>query len=105
MGSTIAIAGGLAQRPGRGGHAWVFATWLLGLRRLGWSVVFVDRLEQGWIGEAVEGSRPARWLADVMARFGLADDWALLHDDGARTLGLSREDLCARLDDAALLVN
>jgi hypothetical protein len=105
MGSTIAIAGGLAQRPGRGGHAWVFATWLLGLRRLGWSVVFVDRLEDDWIGGPVEGSPQARWLADVMARFGLAGDWALLHDGGARTLGLSREDLRARLDDAALLVN
>jgi hypothetical protein len=103
--TTIAIAGGLAQRPRRGGHAWVFVTWLLGLRRLGFAVVFVDRLEQAWIGGPVEGSAQARWLADVMARFGLADDWALLHDGGACTLGLGREELRARLDDAALLVN
>jgi hypothetical protein len=105
MAATIALAGGLAQRPRRGGHAWVFLTWLLGLRRLGHRVVFVDRLEEEWIGGRVEGSAQAGWLADVMARFGLADDWALLHDGGARTLGLAREDLRDRLDDAALLVN
>ncbi|MCW3050015.1 MAG: hypothetical protein JWO74_4299 [Solirubrobacterales bacterium] len=104
MAATIAVAGGLAQRPRRGGHAWVFLTWLLGLRRLGWDVVFVDRLEPAWIGEPVEGSAPARWLSEVMHHFGLAGDWALLHD-GTRTLGLTRQDLADRLDDAALLIN
>jgi hypothetical protein len=105
MAPTICVSGGLAQRPHRGGHAWVFLTWLLGLRRLGHPIVFVDRLEADWIGGPVEGSVEARWLAEVMARFGLQDDWALLHDGGARTLGLARGDLHDRLDDAALLVN
>lgn len=105
MGSTIAVSGGLAQRPGRGGHAWVFLTWLLGLRRLGHRVVFVDRLEADWIGEPVDGSPHARWLAEVMERHGLGEDWALLHDGGRRTLGLARDALADRLDDAALLVN
>lgn len=105
MTATIAISGGLAQRPHRGGHAWVFLTWLLGLRRLGCDVVFVDRLEPAWIGGPVEGSEQAGWLADMMARFGLAGDWALLHDDGRRTLGLDRDALADRLDEAALLVN
>jgi hypothetical protein len=105
MAATIAVSGGLAQRPRRGGHAWVFLTWLLGLRRLGHRVVFVDRLEADWIGGPVEGSAQARWLAEVMARFGLQADWALLHDGGGSSLGLSREELRDRLDDAALLIN
>jgi len=103
--TAIALAGGLAQRPGRGGHAWVFLTWLLGLRGLGCDVVFVDRLEEEWIGGPVEGSPQAQWLADTMARFGLAGDWALLHDGGRRTLGLGRAELEERLDASALLVN
>lgn len=105
MAATIAVSGGLAQRPRRGGHAWVFLTWLLGLRRLGHPVVFVDRLEPDWIGGPVAGSPQARWLAEVMARFGLDGDWALLHDGGRSSVGLSRGELADRLDDAALLIN
>ena len=32
------VAGSVAQRPGRGGHTWVFLQYLLGLRELGWDV-------------------------------------------------------------------
>ena len=42
---SIAIAGSLAQKPGRGGHTWVFLQYLLGFRKLGWDVLFLDRLE------------------------------------------------------------
>jgi hypothetical protein len=105
MATTIAVSGALAQRPRRGGHAWVFLTWLLGLRRLGCSVVFVDRLEPAWVDGPIESSSEARWLAHVMGEFDLAGDWSLLHDEGRRTLGLSRAALADRLDDAALLVN
>lgn len=105
MASTIAVSGGLAQRPGRGGHAWVFITWLLALRRLGWAVLFIDRIEPEWIGGPVQGSAEARWLEQVMERFGLADSWALLHDDGAHSIGLAPDEVADRLDDAAALVN
>ena len=74
---TIVIAGSLAQRPFIGGHTWVFLQYLLGLRRLGWDVLFVDRLEPGMcVGEGGEPSSFAdsanlRYLAEVMERFGL----------------------------------
>ena len=45
MAETVLIGGSLAQRPGHGGHTWVFLQYLLGFRRLGWEVLFVDRLE------------------------------------------------------------
>jgi hypothetical protein len=102
---TIAVSGGLAQRPGRGGHAWVFLTWLLALRRLGWSVLFIDRLEAEWIGGSVADSAEARWLAQVMEGFDLGDSWALLHDGGTSSLGLAPDAVADRLDDAAALVN
>ena len=48
----IVIAGSLAQRPHHGGHTWVFLQYLLGFRRLGWDVLFVDRLEPGMCVDA-----------------------------------------------------
>jgi len=106
--STIAVCGSVAQRPGRAGHAWVFLSYLLGLRGLGHEVVFIDQLQP----EMVEGgppaggwpsSREARWLAGLMAEFGLGDSYALLLDDGSRTLGLSRGQLRRRLQGSLLL--
>ena len=47
MSETIVVAGALAQRPWIGGHTWVFLQYLLGFRRLGFDVLFVDRLEPG----------------------------------------------------------
>ena len=32
---SIVIAGSVAQKPGRGGHTWVFLQYLLGFRKLG----------------------------------------------------------------------
>ena len=42
---TVIVAGSVAQRPGNGGHTWVFLQYLLGFRRLGWDVLLLDRLE------------------------------------------------------------
>jgi hypothetical protein len=88
MAGRVIIGGALAQRPGRGGHAWVFLQYLLGFRRLGWDVLFLDRLD----GEAeAEGStsdgpwhagRGVDQLARLMDAFGLGDDWAVCAGDG-----------------------
>lgn len=84
--ASIAVAGSLAQRPGHGGHAWVFLNYLLGLRRLGHEVTFVDRLDE-------QDERARRWLEDVMTGAGLARDYVLLtddpdsHDEALRRLG------------------
>jgi hypothetical protein len=91
----ITIAGGLAQRPGRGGHAWVFLQYLLGLRRLGWDVHFIDRLDAGMDRAGVE------FLANVMKRFGLADSWTVLHDGGV----YGCPDVMDRVRNSAFLLN
>ena len=46
MGETIVVAGALALKPRQAGHTWQFLQYLLGFRRLGWDVVFVDALER-----------------------------------------------------------
>jgi hypothetical protein len=108
---TIIVAGAVAQRPQHGGHTWVFLQYLLGFRRLGFDVVFVDRLEPEMCVDATGAPAPfrssenLRYLVEVMERFGLAGRWSLLFDSGRETAGLERKDVVERARHSALLLN
>ena len=108
---SIAVAGSIAQKPGRGGHTWVLLQYLLGLRQLGWDVVFLDRLEpemchdEMWAQVPIEHSWNVRYLRDVMRRFGLEDRYASLCNDGASTIGLSRSQILERVAASEALIN
>lgn len=108
---SIAVAGALAQRPGRGGHAWVFLQYLIGLRRLGWDVLFIDRLEPAMCVDAhgracsVAESENLAYVHRVMKEFGLASDYCVLAGDGGQTFGLTRPAVTRRLGESALLIN
>jgi hypothetical protein len=71
---------------------------MLGLRRAGCRVVFVDRMSPAF-GDVGEG---VRWVRDVMAAAGLDSAWSVLLDDGT-TAGVPRADLLDRARDALLL--
>ena len=109
MRPTITICGSLAQRPGKGGHAWVFLQYLLGLRRLGYEVLFLDRLEQDMcrdgFGEACapRNSVGFQYLRGVMGRFGL--EFAVACDGGKAYLGLDRREVLERVRRCELLIN
>jgi hypothetical protein len=105
----ILIGGSVAQRPGYGGHAWVFLQYLLGFRRLGYDVLFVDRLEPDMcVDEAGMPCRPEtsvnlRYLAGVLKPFDLS--FAVLVEEGTRVIGMSREELAAWADGSVLFLN
>lgn len=109
MRGTIVVSGALAQRPGVGGHTWVFLQYMLGFRALGWDVLFVDELAPELCISAngrpcdPERSVNARYLAAVMSEFGFGDSWALLVD--AQAIGVSREEVLKRTDSAPFLLN
>ena len=100
--ATIVVAGALANKPFSGGEAWVRLSWVLGLRRLGFDVVFVEQLADAAWDEAA----PARaYFADVMAEFELRDRAALVRGGGPETAGIAWEELLALVEGADLLVN
>ena len=107
----VVIGGALAQRSGRGGHAWVFLQYLLGFRRLGFDVLFLDRLEREMCvsdrgdGAAVGMSANLAYLADVMRRFDLGDSWHLLYDRGHSVVNGTREGALDALRDADIFLN
>jgi hypothetical protein len=111
MSRQIIFAGSRAQRPGRGGQMWVFLQYLLGFRRLGYDVLYVDALEsrdcvdqQGQPCE-VEDSYNLRYFVDAMRRYGLDDAWALLCDGGQRALGIKRDALANRVEQACCVIH
>jgi hypothetical protein len=111
MRETIIVAGSVAQKPWRGGHAWVFLQYLLGFRSLGFDVHFVDRLDPGMCvgadGSPVpfRESENLRYLAGVMQEFGLADNWTLIYDGGREVAGGERSEVVALARRSPLLLN
>jgi len=107
----IAVAGSLAQKPCQGGHTWQFLNYLLGLRRLGWDVLFLDRLEPGMCIDAagktcpIDDSVNLRSFRDVMDRFGLGDAFSLDYDRGVKHYGRSRREVLEFLRTSVAVVN
>ena len=100
MKDRLVIAGALAQKPGYAGHAWVFIHWLLGFRRLGFDVLFIDRLTPD-----VTAGGGSEYLISVMNRFDLASDYCLLGANGGQIAGITRSEVLERTRDSMLLIN
>jgi hypothetical protein len=98
---AVIVSGMIAATPWQGGATWAVLQYLLGLRRLGCDVHFL---------EPVDGTDSATdavaYVREVMDRFGLADRWALIPTDGDEPVGLSRGELreVARRTDVLLSV-
>jgi hypothetical protein len=91
----------IAATPGQGGATWAILQYLLGLRRLGWEVCFMEPVD----ADGLASSAPARYCGEVMARFGLDDRWALIPSGGGDPVGMSRRRVDAVARDAEVLIN
>jgi len=111
MNNSVVIAGSLAQRPRQGGHTWQFLQYLLGFRRLGWEVLFLDRLEpEMCVDEAGQRCSPERsvnlaYFLSIVERFGLQDSFALDFNQGEMWYGIPRSLVRQRLKRSAFLLN
>jgi hypothetical protein len=94
--NTILVAGAVAQKPRQGGHAWVFLQYLLGFRRLGYDVIFIDRADPGMQSDV-------RYLSDLLDGYGI--EHLVIADHGEKILGGTREQLRLRLRESTLLLN
>jgi hypothetical protein len=111
MPRTILIAGSLAQSARKGGLTWCFLQFLLGFRRLGYSVLLLDRLEPGMCvdeqgrGVRLEQSINLAYFRKVMKSFGLEDRYSLSYNRGEWTLGLSPRRVLEEAANAVCLFN
>jgi hypothetical protein len=95
---TILFSGMIAGDPGQGGATWAVLQYLLGFRRLGHDVVFV---------EPVKTLTPAvtEYFRSVTEEFGLQGSAALLIAGTRKTVGLPYDRLAAVARRADMLVN
>src|SRR5688572_26060629 len=108
---TILISGSLAQRPGAGGHAWVFLQYLLGFKRLGFDVLFLDWLNDKMCVDragqtcTAEDSWNLEYLSCVLEQAGLHQSWSLNYNNGQQTFGLGRSKVLEKASDALFILN
>lgn len=108
---TIVVSGALAQKAGHGGMTWVYLQYLLGLRRLGWDVLFVDWLDETTSVDEngaqceIAASQGAGYAIQVFEAFGLGDAFALLDRSTGTSVGRSRAEVRAALRRSACLLN
>lgn len=107
---TIVISGALASKPRHGGHAWFLLQYLLGFSRLGWAVLFIDRLsaaqrfdDQGRPCAASQSTAVA-FLSGLFRRWGLDASYAVLDEQG-ECCGLERAEVLRRCAESAMLLN
>src|SRR5436309_2475449 len=80
---SIVIAGSVAQKPRHGGHTWVFLQYLLGFRRLGWDVLFLDRLDPAASADAAGRACPTCGLDWITTPQPIVlEHWPVARDEG-----------------------
>ena len=104
----ILLSGMIAGVPYQGGATWAVLQYLLGFRRLGHDVCFVEPVEEEALrpaGAPLARSDNAAYFRRVMADFGMGHSSALLLAGTRQTVGLPYERLREAARRADVLVN
>jgi hypothetical protein len=108
---TVVVSGAIANKHKNGGEAWVRLSWILGLRRLGFDVWFVEQMDAASAVDAAgrptafAESENRRYFEQVVERFGLGGRASLLFEGGREASGVPLEELLPVAEEARLLVN
>ncbi len=109
--SVVLVSGAIANKPLKAGEAWHRLHWVLGLRRLGFTVTFVEQiasencLNASGSVVALEDSVNLAYLKAIAEAFGLANSVVLIEDNGQQTHGMGFVELLDLAAGADLLIN
>src|SRR5712691_7335768 len=109
--TTVVVSGALANKYLNGGNAWTRLSWVLGLKKLGFTVYFFEQLGRescvdadGGVS-AFENSVNVDYFKEIIEQFGLSGSAALVYGNGEETCGLSYAELLEVAEAADLLIN
>src|SRR5260221_136787 len=93
---TVLVSGMISAVPRQGGATWAVLQYLLGFKRLGHDVYFVEFVPPSALrpdGVSLVDSHNAHYFRSVMAEFGFEQSAALLVDGSRASVGLSYDRL------------
>jgi hypothetical protein len=105
---TILLSGMIAAHPLQSGATWAVLQYLLGFRRLGHRVIFVEGIPAGTCspkGIPLDRTLNARYFSGVMKAFGFDSASCLMVAGTRQTVGLSYEQLMQVARSADVLIN
>jgi hypothetical protein len=108
---TVLVSGAIANKHLNGGEAWARLNWLLGLRRLGCTVYFVEQIRSDACVDdtgaqaSFEESANLRFFTNIVRTFGFDEVSSLVLDEGPQTYGLSYQDVLDVAEAADVLIN
>ena len=109
--ATIMVSGALANKYLNGGEAWVRLSWVLGLKKLGFKVFFVEQISRRNCVDAAgamtsfEKCVNLAYFKKITEQFNLADSAVLIYENGEQIYGPGYQQLLETADTADLLVN
>ena len=109
--STIVVSSIIANKNLNGGNAWAVLSWILGLKKLGFQVYFLEQIGRESCADATgavtafENCANLTYFEQVTEQFGLSDSAALIYEDGEQIHGLTYAELLDVAEAADLLVN
>lgn len=105
---TILVSGMLAGVPFQGGATWAVLQYVLGFKRLGHTVYFVEPIAKSALqpeGVRFADSINAQYFCQVINAFGLQENAVLVREDTRETVGLSHEQLHEIARQTDVLIN
>jgi hypothetical protein len=109
--ATVVVSSVIAHKPLNGGNAWAVLNWVLGLKRLGLDVFFLEQIaranchDRAGAPTAFEESENLAYFRRITERFGLSRSAALIGDEGAQVHGLTAAELLDLAESTDLLIN
>jgi hypothetical protein len=109
--TSVVVSSVIANKYLNSGNAWVVLSWVLGLRKLGFQVYFLEQINRESCMDATgavtafENCANLAYFEQVVEQFGLSGSAALLYENGEQVYGLTYTELFDVADAADLLVN
>jgi hypothetical protein len=109
--TTVVVSSVSANKCLNGGNAWAVLSWVMGLKKLGFRVYFVEQIRRASCVDATgavtafERSANLAYFERIMEQFGLSGSAALIYESGEQIHGMPYEELLDIAEAADLLVN